>query len=226
MAPAGIAISSYKYNQEKLKVERLLSTIVLVTTEVHNRLRTMFLPTSPRSHYVFTVRDIRNIFTNLCLSLRPNCSRKAIILLWQHENQWVFGRRLVDHVDYDRYQQVFTTSARKEFSSDENLDVLVEAETSAPTFSSLEETLSGVVIAGPQPGTVTRDGRYHDNYRPFEDVDDVKDVLKESVKEFNKSKPNIRIPFYKVLSFTPFVSSNGDFISYTFFSQLLKKFVG
>ena len=55
---------------------------------------------------------------------------------------------------------MFTTSARKEFSNDEDLDSLIEAEESGTTFSSLEETLSGVVIAGPQPGTVTRDGRY------------------------------------------------------------------
>ncbi|XP_075240849.1 dynein beta chain, ciliary-like isoform X3 [Convolutriloba macropyga] len=195
--PAHSSMSTYKYNQEKLKMERLLSTCVAVTTEVHNRLRTMFLPTVHRAHYVFTIRDMRTIFTNVCLSVRPNCDRKQVILLWEHENQWVFGRRLIDHVDYDRYQKVFTTSARKEFSNDEDLDSLIEAEESGTTFSSLEETLSGVVIAGPQPGTVTRDGRYHDNYRPFEDVDDVKDVMRESIKEFNKSKPNIRIPLYK-----------------------------
>ena len=94
---------------------------------------------------------------------------------------------------------MFITSARKEFSNDEDFDALIEAETSPPTFSSLEETLSGVVIAGPQPGTVTRDGRYHDNYRAFEDIEEVKAVLKESIKEFNKSKPNIRIPLYKVI---------------------------
>ena len=101
-APVGTTMSSYRYNQEKRKVENLLSTTVAVTTEVHNRLRSMFLPTVQRAHYVFTVRDIRTIFTNVCLSLRPHCDRKDIILLWEHENQWVFGRRLIDHVDYDR----------------------------------------------------------------------------------------------------------------------------
>jgi hypothetical protein len=60
-------------------------------------------------------------FRNLCLSLQPGCSTRDLLLLWQHECQWVYGNRLVTEVDYKRYKQAFVTAVKKEFSSEEQV---------------------------------------------------------------------------------------------------------
>lgn len=58
---------------------------------------------------------------NLCLSLREGCSIKDLLLLWRHECDWVYNRRLVDSVDRERYQQTFVNAVKKEFSSPEQV---------------------------------------------------------------------------------------------------------
>lgn len=48
--------------QGEESLRRVISLLVCVTVELHNRLRTMFLPTAQRCHYIFTARDLSNIF--------------------------------------------------------------------------------------------------------------------------------------------------------------------
>ena len=47
---------------EEEAMRELLRLMVSVTIELQDRLRTMFLPTSERCHYIFTIRDLANIF--------------------------------------------------------------------------------------------------------------------------------------------------------------------
>ena len=48
--------------EEEEALKNTLSTIVRVNMELQTRLRTMFLPTAQRCHYIFTMRDMGNIF--------------------------------------------------------------------------------------------------------------------------------------------------------------------
>ena len=61
------------------------------------------------------------VFRNLCLSTRPNCKKDDLLLLWEHECQWVFGHRMVNSVDFDRYSTTFFQAVRKTFTSDEHV---------------------------------------------------------------------------------------------------------
>ena len=75
---------------EEEALREMLTLIVTVTLELQDRLRTMFLPTAERCHYIFTMKDLGNIFryiyeevfeqlmysaetSLLCLNLKPTC---------------------------------------------------------------------------------------------------------------------------------------------------------
>ncbi|KAK2150977.1 hypothetical protein LSH36_380g01074 [Paralvinella palmiformis] len=55
----------FEIREEEAALKSLLSLIVQVTLELQDKLRLMFLPTAERCHYIFTMRDISNIFSNL-----------------------------------------------------------------------------------------------------------------------------------------------------------------
>lgn len=52
----------------------------------------------------------------MCLSLRRGSSRESLLLLWEHECDWVFGRRMGSEVDVARYKRAFITVVRKNFT--------------------------------------------------------------------------------------------------------------
>ena len=62
-----------------------------------------------------------SVHRNLCLTLRPGCAPRDLLLLWKHECDWVYGRRLIDSVDRERFQQAFLTAAKKRFTDDEQV---------------------------------------------------------------------------------------------------------
>ena len=133
-------------------IRDLLSAISHVTVEFQDHLRGMFLPTSQRCHYIFTMKDLTMMFRfdsfnflsnlcpgslvplhsvlkrvsclfqrNLCLTLRPGCAPQELLLLWKHECDWVYGHRLIDSVDRERFQQAFLTAVKKRFTDDEQV---------------------------------------------------------------------------------------------------------
>lgn len=76
-------------------------------------------------HLTWQIKNAMNIFysclRNLCLSLRPGCSKRNLMLLWQHECTWVYSHRMVSEVDVRRYRQAFVTAVKKEFTNDEEV---------------------------------------------------------------------------------------------------------
>lgn len=174
-------------------MKELLSNLAYVTLEMQDNLRTMYLPTAQRCHYMFTMTDMTMVFRyillppllpllkflselnfrytflpvlfnltstnvyhvlfvivqignyylvlllifctsyylislsfllltrNLCLTLRPGCSHDDLLLLWKHECDWVYSRRLIDAVDKERYQQAFIVAAKKRFTNEEQV---------------------------------------------------------------------------------------------------------
>jgi dynein heavy chain len=109
---------------EEAALRKLLDLIVRVTLQLQTKLRTMFLPTANRCHYIFTLRDLRVIFRNLTLSLHPGCSPKSLLLLWEHECFWVYGHRMVNEVDFDRFHQAFLRAVRRDFRNEEHVSFL------------------------------------------------------------------------------------------------------
>lgn len=61
------------------------------------------------------------ISRNVCLSLQPACDKRSLLLLWQHECHWIYGRRMVNDVDVRRFRQAFVTAVRKQFIDDDQV---------------------------------------------------------------------------------------------------------
>ncbi|XP_069115919.1 uncharacterized protein [Argopecten irradians] len=185
--------------EEEDAMRRLLSLIVQVNVDLQDRLRSMFLPTAQRCHYIFTVRDLSTIFKNLCLSLQPGCSKKNVLLLWQHETFWVYGHRMVLDVDFRRFKQAFSTAVKKEFTADEYIQLLVK--TRRPLFSNLIEQDSGVVTAGMidmrHSSQVSEEDARTDLYKPVYIDTEAKALMERGVEEYNKIHPRIKLALYK-----------------------------
>ena len=58
---AAVQIAS-ELREEEDALKALLGLLVDVTVEIHSKLRHMFLATSQRSHYIFTMKDLGVIF--------------------------------------------------------------------------------------------------------------------------------------------------------------------
>ena len=55
--------------EDEADLKALLSLVVMVTLELQDRLRTMFLMTAPRCHYLFVMSDLGNIFRSVTFTL-------------------------------------------------------------------------------------------------------------------------------------------------------------
>ncbi|KAK6473374.1 dynein beta chain [Huso huso] len=179
----------------------LLSAVTTVTIETQERLRTMFLRTSQRCHYIFTLRDLAKTFRNLCLSLSPETSPEALLYLWRHECDWVYGHRMVSYVDYERYTQEYVAAVKKAFTDEEQVRLIINPQ--QPLLSNVIELEGGLISAAPTQWQVrslnqpSNQERLYDGYQHTFDEDLVRELLEESVREHNKANPRMAISFYK-----------------------------
>ncbi|XP_066025345.1 uncharacterized protein [Pocillopora verrucosa] len=175
-------------------IRDLLSDVSHVTVELQDHLRGMFLPTSQRCHYMFTMTDLTMVFRNLCLTLRPGCASQDLLLLWKHECDWIYGRRLIDSVDKERFQQTFLNAAKKRFTEDEQLSIVTSP---TPFFTNLvdsEESTGEVIGAGSSEGA---EDDVHLSYRNVSDMAKVQAVLEHGIEEYNKDFPRLKITLYE-----------------------------
>lgn len=57
-------------------------------------------PIPAKSHYTFNLRDMSKIFQGICSASPKTCTTKIdVIRLWVHENQRVFGDRMINNED-------------------------------------------------------------------------------------------------------------------------------
>lgn len=55
----------------------------------------------------------------MCVSLNPESANKEQLLeLWHHECDWLFGNRMIDNVDVERYRLAYKTVIKKNFGGD------------------------------------------------------------------------------------------------------------
>ncbi|XP_023931015.1 dynein beta chain, ciliary-like [Lingula anatina] len=185
--------------EEEEALKKLIAQVVKVNVELQGKLKTMFLPTSQRCHYIFTMKDLLTVFRNLCLSLRPGCNKDSLLQLWQHECSWVYGQRMGTEVDRERYQTAFATAVRKEFSNEDQIQLLLKKK--KPLFSNLIEQDSGMVTAGNiiQRSDVTPEQSKTDMYVSSTDEKRLKYLLERGVEEYNKAYPRIKLPLYRTV---------------------------
>jgi dynein heavy chain, axonemal len=81
----------------------------------------------------------------MCVSLAPDSSVEQLLILWRHECDWLYGHRMIDNVDNERYKLAYNTVVKCNFNEPSELAILARTPI---YFSNLKETESGLVIAG------------------------------------------------------------------------------
>ncbi|XP_063809812.1 uncharacterized protein LOC135027842 isoform X3 [Pseudophryne corroboree] len=185
-------------------LEELITAITKVSVELQERLRTVFLGTSQRCHYIFTLRDLAKIFRNICLSLDGGTTSDNLMLLWRHECEWVYGHRMSSSVDYSRFVQELTAAVKKVFINEEQVELILRPQ--QPFFSNIVEDDGGLIttVARQQDMNLFRrnektSSASHilDGYQQTFDLVHVKQLLTEALREYNKVNPRMSITFYQ-----------------------------
>ena len=136
-----------KLTQQTLKrlehLRSIIERIVGATVELNDRMRQMFQINRQRIHYIFSMKQISQLFRNLCLSLTPDCSIDELLYLWHHECDWTYGKRLIDQIDHQRYRQLYRTLVKKYFTNMINEQYALTIENQL--FSNLQVTESGLM---------------------------------------------------------------------------------
>ncbi|PAA93228.1 hypothetical protein BOX15_Mlig011306g2 [Macrostomum lignano] len=180
-------------------VRSLLDQLVRVTVDLQENLRSMFLPTARRSHYVFSLRTLSTVFRNLCQSLNSDVQKKPLLQLWRNECDWVFAERMVDYVDKDRYRRAFANAVKKQFAeeyklADELMEILLQPK--PPLCSSIALQDSGLVSAISTKTQNDPDWTWGDGYAIVSSNDRLRELITDAIAEFNKNNPTIRLPLY------------------------------
>ncbi|CAF1148393.1 unnamed protein product [Adineta ricciae] len=183
-----ISLSTYKRIEE---LRSIIDRIVKGTVDLNERMRTMYQINHQRIHYVFSMKQLTQLFRNLCVSLTPECSIEDLLELWHHECEWLYGKRLFDQIDQQRYQQLYKTIVKKYFMNMINEQQVLLAENQQ--FSNLQVTESGMIVAN-----LTRDAQNYptDNYILVNDRHRIEILVHNAINEYNKEKPKINFPLY------------------------------
>ena len=132
----------------------------------------------------------------MCWSLSPDCSKEQLLLLWHHECDWLYGQRMYDSVDVERYQLAYKTVVKMNFNDNRELEIL-----NKPVyFSNLKETDSGIIVAGLNaiPNyTSQSNNSLIDGYEPTNDINKLRQHIETAIIEYNKDQQRIAIPLYE-----------------------------
>jgi len=98
-------------------VKNSLDDLVQMTQRVYDAVLTGPLkPTPNKSHYTFNLRDISRIFQGVCNAyLKQTTQVVHLLRLWLHENQRVFGDRLIDNIDRNWLNETLVDQIQKTF---------------------------------------------------------------------------------------------------------------
>ena len=81
-------------------IKSSIGKIVDSTQAVYNGVEEKLKPIPSKSHYTFNLRDMSKIFQGVCSASQKFCSTKLdLVRLWVHENQRVFGDRMINNED-------------------------------------------------------------------------------------------------------------------------------
>jgi dynein heavy chain len=179
-----------KYLQDVLK------SIIQSSADLNNKMRSIFLEKSQRSHYIFTLQTLTTLFRHVCVSIAPDCTKEQLLILWRHECDWLYGKKLISQVDVERYQQVFKTVIKKNFNNTNYLSFLNKQ----VFFSNLKETESGIVVAGMHISNSLASNNKEfttDGYEPETNLIRIRNLIQISLNEYNKEQQRIQFPLYE-----------------------------
>jgi dynein heavy chain len=202
-------------------LQEVLKNVIQSSIDLNHKMRSIYLEKSQRLHYIFTLRVLSSLFRHMCVSLAPDCTKEQLLLLWHHECDWLYGHRMIDQVDIERYQLAYKTVIKMNFNDMHELEPLNKS----VYFSNLKETESNIVIAGlnnansslmnsnntgatsdASTSTSTRNSSTNssnqnvfniDGYEPTNDINQLRRLIQTAIIEFNKEQQRISLPLYE-----------------------------
>lgn len=199
-------------------LQDVLKNVVQSSIDLNYKMRSIYLEKSQRLHYVFTLRVLTSLFRQMCVSLSPDCSKEELLLLWHHECDWLYGFRMIDNVDVERYQLAYKTVVKMNFNDLSELSILNRN----TYFSNLKENESGIVIAGGNNLTNSNNPNSDNNnsnttntqstqnssnpnsnsfitdgYLQTNDLIQMRKLVEISLNEYNKEQQRIKLPLYE-----------------------------
>ena len=199
-------------------LQDVLKNVVQSSIDLNYKMRSIYLEKSQRLHYVFTLRVLTSLFRQMCVSLSPDCSKEELLLLWHHECDWLYGFRMIDNVDVERYQLAFKTVVKMNFNDLSELSILNRN----TYFINLKENESGIVIAGGNNLTNSNNPNSDNNnlnatntqstqnssnpnsnsfitdgYSQTNDLIQMRKLVEISLNEYNKEQQRIKLPLYE-----------------------------
>jgi dynein heavy chain len=98
------------------EVKGCTKSLVDATQIVYNGVEDKLKPIPAKSHYTFNLRDMSKIFQGVC-SASPKLvlTKIDLVKLWVHENQRVFGDRMINEQDKEVLLELLMDQAERKF---------------------------------------------------------------------------------------------------------------
>lgn len=92
------------------------STLIKGALAVHKEVSETFRKTAANFHYEFNIRHLANVFQGLLVATAVTFKDpEKFVVLWLHESERVYGDRLVDYDDLDKFKKIMQNQAKKAF---------------------------------------------------------------------------------------------------------------
>ena len=150
-------------------IDALAAPLVDATIRVQNIMSEKFLPSAVKFVYNWNMRELSNVFQGICAAKSDYYIKQpSVVRLWLHECYRVYGDRLVNQTDIERFDGELKQTCKQCFADvadPEELEALPNVFTS---FAS--------PVASGDPA-----------YLPVADSTQLKKVLEEKLAEYNES---------------------------------------
>eukprot|EP01038_Epipyxis_sp_PR26KG_P005447 gene5447-7540_t len=99
-------------------IQQISSTLIKGALAVHKEVSETFRKTASNFHYEFNIRHLANVFQGLLVATSFTFKEaEKFVFLWLHESERVYGDRLVDYDDLEKFKRIMQNQARKAFPS-------------------------------------------------------------------------------------------------------------
>ena len=99
------------------------------TIEIYNTILRDLRPTPAKSHYQFNLRDISKVFQGVLMVLPAKFkTAQSMIRLYTHENQRIFGDRLINTEDHVWFDELLLTCTKKHCGDEYEVEKCVIAD--------------------------------------------------------------------------------------------------
>jgi dynein heavy chain len=147
-------------------VRSISNRVVDASISLHEMIASKFLPSATKFVYNWNMRELTNIFTGVTRSRQDYFpSTMKFIRLWVHECHRVFGDRLINETEQNRFQEMLAEATKRHFEEPQE-----EIHTAPNIFTTFTTTTSG------DPA-----------YLPVTTMESLKATLDDSLIAYNES---------------------------------------